>query len=155
MNGSVEAPPPAPSEPSEAGDSRALTLHPGLRAFAQVLGLVALWWGSDQVVHGLHLPLPGSVLGLGLLVLLLRTGLLPLAWIKEGADWLLAEMLLFFIPAVVAVVQYPSVILRAGWQLLVVILVGTVGVMVGTALVVERVFRWERQLRLRQGGDPR
>ena len=77
-----------------------LSLHPGLRAFAQVLGLAALWWASDLVMRWLHLPVPGSVAGLGILVLLLRTGLLPLAWVKEGADWLLAEMLLFFIPDV-------------------------------------------------------
>ncbi|GLH74322.1 hypothetical protein GETHLI_28240 [Geothrix limicola] len=154
MNGPAEEPPPPPIDSEPEGTS-ALTLHPGLRALVQVLGLVALWWAADQAARGLHLPIPGSVLALGALVLLLHTGLLPLAWIKEGADWLLAEMLLFFIPAVVAVVQYPSVILKAGWQLLVVILVGTVAVMVGTALVVERVFRWERRLRLRQGGDPR
>ena len=135
---------------AEVAPAWSLSLHPGLTAFAQVVGLAALWWVSDRAMQYLHLPVPGSVAGLGILVLLLRTGLLPLAWVKEGADWLLAEMLLFFIPAVVAVVQYPAVILRSGWQLLVVILLGTVGVMVGTALVVERVFRLEHSLRVRR-----
>lgn len=126
-------------------------LHPGLRALVQVIGLAALWWVSDEAMRALHLPIPGSVAGLGLLVLLLRKGWLPLAWVAEGAGWLLAEMLLFFIPAVVAVVQYPAVILKEGWQLLLVILLGTVGVMVGTALVVERVVRLEGRLRRREG----
>lgn len=128
-----------------------VVLHPGLRALAQVTGLAALWWASDAVMRALGLPIPGSVAGLALLVLLLRTGWLPLAWVSEGAGWLLAEMLLFFIPAVVAVVQYPAVILREGWQLLLVILLGTVGVMVGTALVVERVVRLEQRLRRGEG----
>lgn len=136
-----------PSEPSLP-----LSLHPGLRALAQVAGLAGLWWLADGAMHALGLPIPGSVAGLAVLVLLLRRGWLPLAWVAEGAGWLLAEMLLFFIPAVVAVVQYPAVILRSGWQLLLVILLGTVGVMVGTALVVERVVRLEQ--RLRQGRRP-
>lgn len=147
-----------PSDPS-SGPTRAepvaaagFVLHPGLRALAQVAGLAALWWASDAAMRALALPIPGSVAGLAVLVLLLRTGWLPLAWVSEGAGWLLAEMLLFFIPAVVAVVQYPAVILRSGWQLLLVILLGTVGVMVGTALVVERVVRLEQ--RLRQGRRP-
>ena len=128
-----------------------VVLHPGLRALAQVAGLAALWWASDEMMRALRLPIPGSVAGLGVLVLLLRKGWLPLAWVAEGAGWLLAEMLLFFIPAVVAVVQYPAVILKEGWQLLLVILLGTVGVMVGTALVVERVVRLEGRLRRREG----
>ncbi|HEX9009912.1 MAG TPA: CidA/LrgA family protein [Holophagaceae bacterium] len=137
---------PVPSDPP----TTPLALHPGLRAFAQVVGLAALWWASDEAMRALHLPVPGSVAGLAVLVLLLRTGWVPLAWVSEGAGWLLAEMLLFFIPAVVAVVQYPAVILREGWQLLLVILLGTVGVMVGTALVVERVVRLERRLARRR-----
>lgn len=112
-----------------------------------MLGLAGLWWGADLAMRALHLPIPGSVAGLGLLVLALRRGWLSLPWVKEGADWLLAEMLLFFIPAVVAVVQYPAVILREGWQILVVILLGTLGVMVGTALVVEWVVRLEERAR--------
>lgn len=146
-----------PSDPSsglvgaEPDPAAGFVLHPGLRALAQVAGLAALWWASDAAMRALGLPIPGSVAGLAVLVLLLRTGWLPLAWVSEGAGWLLAEMLLFFIPAVVAVVQYPAVILREGWQLLVVILLGTVGVMVGTALVVERVVRLEQRLRKREG----
>ena len=146
---SEPSPDPAGAQPVAAGG---FVLHPGLRALAQVVGLAALWWTSDEVMRALRLPIPGSVAGLALLVLLLQAGWLPLAWVSEGAGWLLAEMLLFFIPAVVAVVQYPAVILREGWQLLLVILLGTVGVMVGTALVVERVVRLEQRLRRR--GEP-
>jgi len=143
---------PSPGPPgAEPAALAAFTLHPGLRGLAQVVGLAALWWASDEAMRAMGLPIPGSVAGLGILVLLLRKGWLPLAWVAEGAGWLLAEMLLFFIPAVVAVVQYPAVILRSGWQLLLVILLGTVGVMVGTALVVERVVRLERRLRRREG----
>ncbi|GLH70712.1 hypothetical protein GETHPA_22450 [Geothrix rubra] len=142
---------PSSGPPRAEPAALALVLHPGLRGLAQVAGLAALWWASDGAMRALRLPVPGSVAGLAVLVLLLRKGWLPLSWVAEGAGWLLAEMLLFFIPAVVAVVQYPAVILKEGWQLLLVILLGTVGVMVGTALVVERAVRLEQRLRRREG----
>jgi holin-like protein len=116
-------------------------------AALQMGALVALWWVADQAAHRLGLPVPGSVLGLAVLVGLLWSGLLPLAWVKAGADLLLAEMLLFFIPAVVAVVKYPALILQRGWTLLAVILLGTAAVMVGTAFAVEAAVRAQARWR--------
>ncbi|MCL6594534.1 MAG: CidA/LrgA family protein, partial [Alicyclobacillus sp.] len=45
-------------------------------------------------------------LGAGLLFLLLQSGVVRLAWIEQGADWLLRELLLFYVPASVGIVQY-------------------------------------------------
>ena len=120
--------------------------HPVV-AGLQVAGLVGLWWASDKIVHVAHLPIPGSVLGLGILLLLLGTGILPLAWVRAGARLLLAEMLLFFVPATVTVIKYPAVVLQTGWQLLVILLLGTTMVMVGTALVVETAVRAQARWR--------
>ena len=120
--------------------------HPVAAGF-QVAGLVGLWWVSDKIVHGAHLPIPGSVLGLGILLTLLLTGILPLAWVQAGARVLLAEMLLFFVPATVTVVKYPAVVLQTGWQLLLIIILGTTAVMVGTALVVETAVRAQARWR--------
>jgi holin-like protein len=116
-------------------------------AALQMGALVVVWWVADLAAHRLGLPVPGSVLGLAVLVALLWSGLLPLAWIKAGADLLLAEMLLFFIPAVVAVVKYPALILQRGWALLFIILLGTAAVMVGTAFVVEAAVRAQTRWR--------
>ena len=123
-----------------------LKWHP-LAAGLQVVGLVGLWWASDKIVHAAKLPIPGSVLGLGILLILLGTGILPLAWVKAGSQLLLAEMLLFFVPATVTVVKYPAVVLHTGWQLLVILLLGTTAVMVGTALVVETAVRAQARWR--------
>jgi holin-like protein len=110
----------------------------------QVLALIAIWWASDVVVRKVGLPLPGGVVGLFVVLALLFSGWLPLERIELGARWLLAEMLVFFIPAVVAMARYEDLLRSMGLKLLVVIVVGNAAVMLVTALAVERLGRRRR-----------
>lgn len=84
-----------------------------------------------------------------LVLVALWRGWLKIEWCRSGARLLLTEMLLFFIPAVVAAVQYPDVFLSAGFRIIAVILVSTLLVMTVTALVVDRCYRFELLLRRR------
>jgi holin-like protein len=70
------------------------------------------------------------------------------AAIELGANWLLANMLLFFIPLVVSVVQFTQLLKTQGLTLLLDIGLGFASVMLATALTVEWVCRLERKLRL-------
>jgi holin-like protein len=70
----------------------------------------------------------------------------PFQIVLLAAIWLLAEMLLFFVPAVVAVVNYQDLLLQEGWRIMVVLLVSTTLVLGTTALVVDRVYRLELKL---------
>jgi holin-like protein len=88
----------------------------------------------------------GNVPGVAALAL----GWLPLAWCKSGARWLLAEMLLFFIPATVAVVQYPQLMGSIGLRIVLVILLSTVLVMTVTSLVVDAGYKFEIMLKRRK-----
>lgn len=117
------------------------------RIVGQVLILVVIWGVSDQLSrHALPL-LPASVLGMLLTLLLLGCRVLARRWLSDGATWLLAEMLLFFIPAVLAIIQYPDMVWRYGLGILGVILLSTVCVMLATVLAVEGVIhlqqRWQ------------
>ena len=58
---------------------------------------------------------------------------LPLSWVRAGARWLLAEMLLFFVPAVVAVVNYAQLLMVDGWRIFAVIALSTLMVLGATA----------------------
>ena len=119
------------------------------RIAAQSAVLGAVWLAADFVVRRFALPVPGGVVGLvALLALLLCGGVAP-RWIKAGADWLLSDMLLFFIPAAVAVVQYGGLFREDGWRLAVVVVAGTLMVMVAVAFAVEQAARLERRLALR------
>lgn len=116
---------------------------------AQSALLAALWFIADQAARRLSLPVPGSVVGLATLLALLLTGGIAPKWVKAGADWLLSNMLLFFIPAAVAVVQYGGLFKSDGWRLALVVVAGTLTVMVAVAFTVDQAARLERRLALR------
>lgn len=109
----------------------------------QLLLYVGLFIGCDHLVSWLHLPLPANIVGMLLMLALIVTRVLPLRWVKAGSRWLLAEMLLFFIPAVVAVVNYGDLLRVDGWRICVVIALSTLLVLASTALVVDRLYRYE------------
>ena len=56
---------------------------------------------------------------------------LPLTGCAPGR-WLLAEMLLFFVPAVVAVVNYAQLLMVDGWRIFAVIALSTLMVLGAT-----------------------
>lgn len=52
-------------------------------------------------------------------------------------------MLLFFVPAVVAVVNYAQLLMVDGWRIFLVIALSTLMVLGATAWVVDKVYRYE------------
>ncbi len=112
----------------------------------QIVLLAAIWLLADIAVRTLHLPLPANLTGMLLLLACILLGVVKAQWFEAGARWLLAEMLLFFVPAVVAVVNYQELLLQEGWRIMVVLLVSTTLVLGTTALVVDRVYRLELKL---------
>lgn len=125
-----------------------------LSALSQILFFVAAWWLAQAAVQWLHWRLPAAVLGLFAVLLLLTSKALPERHLASGAKWLLGEMLLFFIPPLLAVVRFGPLLAASGWRLLAAIALGSLLVMAGTGLSVERVARWERARRLRETAKP-
>jgi len=113
-----------------------------LRLLAELAVLLALFLFGGQLAVWLGWPIPGGVMGLGLLLLLFACGAVKPATLQLGAGWLMAEMLLFFIPALMSLLDYGSLVRSEGWRILLVIAVSTLMVMVVTALTVELVCRW-------------
>ncbi|BAN24444.1 CidA/LrgA family protein [Caballeronia insecticola] len=121
-----------------------------LRVALQSAALAGIWVVADFVARKLALPVPGGVIGLVALLALLFCGGVAPRWVKAGADWLLADMLLFFIPAAVAAVQYGGLFREDGWRLALVVVGGTLMVMVAVAFAVDRAAGLERRLALRR-----
>ena len=126
------------------------SLRQAARVAAQSALLAAVWFVADFASRHLGLPVPGSVIGLAALLALLLTGGIAPRWVKAGADWLLSELLLFFVPAAVAVVQYGGLFKSDGWRLALVVVLGTLTVLVAVAFTVEQAVRLERRLATRR-----
>ena len=116
----------------------------------QVLALIAAWYAADHAATWLHLPFSGGVVGLLAMVALLLTGTVRPAAVEHGANWLLSNMLLFFIPLVVSVVQFTDLLKNEGLRLFAAIGLGFISVLLATALTVEWACRLQRGRRLRR-----
>jgi holin-like protein len=120
------------------------------RSYLQHLGrlitelgiLLALYLLGGQLAAWLQWPVPGGVVGLALLLLAFALGWVKPAALQLGAGLLMAEMLLFFIPALMSLLDYGALLRSEGWRILLVIGVSTLLVMVVTAFTVEAVCRW-------------
>lgn len=107
------------------------------------LALVAAFWlVGEGLVRMTGLPLPGSIIGMALALLALSARGLHVGSLKRGANWLLAEMLLFFVPAVLALLDHSELLGLMGLKILTVIVLSTIAVMSVTALTVDLCYRW-------------
>ncbi|AIQ71451.1 CidA/LrgA family protein [Paenibacillus graminis] len=101
----------------------------------QVAGLTLFSMLVNVLTPFLHIPIPGSIIGMILLFLLLESGVIRLNWVEAGASWLLAELLLFFIPSAIGVMKYSKLLESNGLQVLAVVIVGTFAVMASSGLL--------------------
>ena len=112
------------------------------RLLAELAVLLALFLLGGQLAAWLGWPIPGGVMGLAMLLLAFACGMVKPATLQLGAGWLMAEMLLFFIPALMSLLDYGALLRSEGWRILLVIALSTLMVMVVTAGTVELVCRW-------------
>lgn len=85
------------------------------------------------------LPIPASMVGLLLLLASLLLGIVKLEWIEQGGNWLLAELLLFFIPSAVGIVNYDELLSWQGVESILLIGLSTFIVIGSTAFIAEKV----------------
>ncbi|GAB5339083.1 CidA/LrgA family protein [Pseudomonas fluorescens] len=112
------------------------------RLLSELVVLLAIYLLGTQLSAWFAWPIPGGVVGLGLLLATFASGLVKPAALQLGAGVLMAEMLLFFIPALMSLLDYGGLVRHDGWRILLVIGLSTLSVMLVTAFTVEMVCRW-------------
>jgi holin-like protein len=112
-----------------------------LKGAVQIVFFIAFSWCMNRLTEICHWNIPGSIVGIVVLFGLLQFKIIKLEWIDLGAKWLVAEMLLFFIPPTVGIVQYKALILDSGVRILLVVTVSIVVVMSTTGLIAESLAR--------------
>ena len=108
-----------------------------LRGFACLLLLQTV---GELLVHWLHLPFPGPVLGLLLLLGALRWPPLQ-APIAAAAELLLEHLSLLFVPVGVGVITHLDLVARYGGRLIAIIVVSTWLGLAVTALLLRFLLR--------------
>jgi len=106
--------------------------------------LLIMQFLGEIISRGLSIPIPGNVLGMGLLLLALCFGMVRLDWVQEAADLLLSHLALFFVPAGVGVMVYFGLIQKEWLPIVVATVVSTFAVMAVTA--------WTQSLVSRKAG---
>lgn len=90
---------------------------------AQVFALVALNETGYALARFAHLPLPGNLIGMLLLLALLGCRIVRLSWFDSAASVLLSHLAFFFIPIAVGLVAFTDVLQRDGLSWLVTLVV--------------------------------
>ncbi|MCA1060116.1 CidA/LrgA family holin-like protein [Rossellomorea aquimaris] len=97
-----------------------------IRILIQIGILYAFSFIGGAVEQVLDLPVPGSIIGLILLLACLSFKIVPVMIVEDGASFLLAILPLLFIPAMTGVINYPSLLSGTGAMLFFIVVVSTV-----------------------------
>ena len=97
-----------------------------LRIVIQIGILFCFYFIGDFIVTLFHLKFPGSIVGLVLLWVCLYFKWLDVRFVADGANVLIAFLTLFFIPTTVGVVQYPELLTKSGFLLIVAVLISSI-----------------------------
>ena len=104
-----------------------------MQALRGLAWLLAFQSVGELLARGLHLPFPGPVMGMVLLVVSLRWRLVqePVA---SCANFLLAHLSLLFVPVGVGVMTHLSLVSQYGFRMLAVVVVSTLAGLLVTVL---------------------
>lgn len=96
-----------------------------VRIIVQIGILNIYYYMGVGIVTLLHVPLPGSVIGLLLLALSLQFRIIKVEYIQDGAGFLIGILTLFFIPATVGVIDYPELMSTTGLLIILAVVAST------------------------------
>ena len=94
---------------------------------------------GELISRLLDIPIPGNVMGMGLLLAALSARLVDVKWIEEAADLLLSNLALFFVPAGVGVMVYGDLIAKEWLPISVATVVSTFVVMAVTGKLAQKL----------------
>ncbi|EOR07647.1 CidA/LrgA family protein [Acinetobacter genomosp. 15BJ] len=130
--------------------SKSLPQNSLLALIKQILILAGFWLAGYVLNQKLGIPISAGILGMFLLLFSLFFKVIKMDQVAIGATFVLGELLLFFVPVVVAVVQYKSLFMTEGWQIVLSIAVGTILVMLSTCLTIHYYNRLKSYLHTRK-----
>nr|WP_238542962.1 CidA/LrgA family protein [Lysinibacillus boronitolerans] len=114
-----------------------------VRIIVQIGILTIFYYMGVGIVSYLHIPLPGSVIGLLLLALSLNFKIIKVEYIQDGAGFLIGILTLFFIPATVGVIDYPELMSITGLLIILAVIASTLISIYVTGLLTQLIEKRE------------
>lgn len=112
-----------------------------VKIMLQILLLYVFVLAGNWVQLYFHLPLPGSIIGLLLLLAALSLKIVKLNWVESGAYFLLSFLPLYFIPATVGVIDYGYIFTGKGLLLIPLVMASTFLTMWVSGYISQRIAR--------------
>ena len=116
-----------------------------LKILRQILILLSVTLAGEALSALLPLPIPASIYGIAILLLLLISGRLQVEDVKDVSSFLIAIMPVMFIPAAVGLMDSFSLLSDALIAYAVILVVSTVAVMAVSGRVTQAVIRRQRE----------
>jgi len=123
-----------------------------VRIIVQIGILTIFYYMGVGIVSYLHIPLPGSVIGLLLLALSLNFKIIKVEYIQDGAGFLIGILTLFFIPATVGVIDYPELMTFTGLLIILAVIASTLISIYVTGLLTQLIEK--RELAKKESSKP-
>ncbi|XAW90503.1 CidA/LrgA family protein [Vibrio sp. CDRSL-10 TSBA] len=89
----------------------------------------------------LEVSIPGSIIGMLILFGLLASGLVPVAWVKPGANVFIRYMVLLFVPVSVGLMVHLDMLAANIWIILASAIGGTTLVIVTLGFILDRLLK--------------
>jgi holin-like protein len=114
--------------------------------FLKTTGQVLLLCGISVIGNSLSelsgMDIPGNLVGMAILFGLLEYKVIALDWVEAGANFLIAELLLFFIPSAIGIMQYRHIFASKIGALLFVLIFSIIAVLLFVVFSTELVSRY-------------
>lgn len=118
-----------------------LGLNHKMKLLRQFLIILIICVIGEVLNKVMHIPLPGSIIGMILLFICLLTGLIKIEMIDEVSKFLLDHLAFFFIPSGVGLLAYVGILKENFVSITVICVVTTFLVMIVTGLTVQMIKR--------------
>lgn len=113
----------------------------------EFLIILAITYFGNVFKYFFNIPLPGIIIGMLTLFILLKFKILKLKHIEKTADFLLINMTILFLPAMVKLVDYIEMLKNDFIKIIFLLIITTIITMIVTAKVVHYMIVWKERKR--------
>lgn len=118
-----------------------------IRTIAQIILLYGFHYLGVFVVTFTKIPLPPSVIGFILLFICLLLGWVKVEYIRDGASFLISFMLIFYIPPLIGIIEYPELLSPTGVILFGAVIISTLFTLFITSYLGQKIEKKEELLK--------